>query len=73
VITALGAGLDLSALPTASNLKPETTHTQKPFAITNPIWIDLDGLGWTPPLPPLPKRTAAPGPRPDVRAQFEKL
>lgn len=73
VISALGAGLDLSGLPTASNLKPETTHTQKPFAITNPIWIDVDANGWTPPRTPLPKGTLAPRTRPDVRSQFEKL
>lgn len=23
-----------------------------PFAITNPVWVDLDGDGWTPPLAP---------------------
>jgi hypothetical protein len=23
-----------------------------PFAITNPVWVDQDGDGWTPPLPP---------------------
>ena len=73
VIASLGVGLDLSALPLASKLKPASTHVQTPFAITNPIWIDLDGNGWTPPKPPLPRRTAAPRPRPDVRAAFEAL
>jgi hypothetical protein len=73
VISALGAGLDLSGLPTAAKLKPETTHTQRPYAITNPIWIDLDGDGWTPPKPPLPKGTLGARPRPNVREQFEKL
>ncbi len=73
VISALGAGLDLSALPAQSNLKPANTHTQKPFAITNPIWIDVAGDGWTPPRPPLPQRTFAPRARPDVRTQFEQL
>ena len=24
-------------------------HTSTPYAITNPIWIDVDGNGWTPP------------------------
>jgi len=73
VISALGAGLDLSGLPITSNLKPAPVHQQKPFAITNPIWIDVDGNGWTPPKPPLPRRTAPARPRPDVRAQFEAL
>jgi hypothetical protein len=73
VITALSAGLDLSGLPIASSLKPTTTHTQKPFAITNPIWIDTAGDGWTPPRPPLPQTFAAPAARPDVRIQFENL
>ncbi len=74
IITAVSAGLDLSALPIASNLKPITQHQATPYAITNPIWIDADGNGtWTPPEPPLPRTTRAARPRPDVRTQFERL
>ena len=74
IIQALSVGLDLSSLPLASNLKPERTHTSTPYAITNPIWIDVAGDGWTPPRPPLPRRgTARAAPLPDVRAQFEAL
>ena len=73
ILGALSAGLDLSALPITSTLKPVRTHTATPYAITNPIWIDRDGGGWTPPKAPLPRRTASPRPRPDVRAQFDAL
>jgi hypothetical protein len=79
IISALGSGLDLSGLPTQQALKPATTHIQRPYAITSPIWIDIDGNGWTAPLPPLPdpkdclSRRTAPRTLPDVRAQFEKL
>jgi hypothetical protein len=73
LLTALAAGMDLSNLPIASRLKPKHQHTATPFAITNPIWIDRDGNGWTPPKAPLPK-TVAPRPSPpDVRAQFDAL
>jgi len=73
VIKALAVGLDLSTLPLTSNLKPNRIHIQTPQAITNPIWIDVDGNGWTPPKPPLVRRRAPAGPAPDVRAQFEAL
>ena len=74
IITAVSAGLDLSSLPIASNLKPVTQHVVTPFAITNPIWIDADGNGtWTPPSPPLARAVTPPGPRPDVRTQFANL
>jgi hypothetical protein len=73
VIASLGVGLDLSELPLAAKLRPPLVHTQFPYAITNPIWIDVDGDGWTPPRPPLPRRTAPPAARPDVRARFEAL
>ncbi len=71
IISALSVGLDLSTLPLASNLKPIRTHPSTPYAITNPIWIDRDGNGWTPPQPRLPKVIPHEGPRPDVRAQFD--
>ncbi|HEX5060444.1 MAG TPA: CehA/McbA family metallohydrolase [Kofleriaceae bacterium] len=73
ILGALSAGLDLSALPITSALKPQRLHTATPYAITNPIWIDRDGNGWTPPKPPLPKKLVTPGSRPDVRAQFDAL
>jgi hypothetical protein len=74
IIQALSVGLDLSTLPLASNLKPERTHVSSPYAITNPIWIDIDGNGWTPPKPPFPSIKARPaGARPDVRTQFDAL
>jgi hypothetical protein len=74
IITAVSAGLDLSALPIASSLKPNTQHVATPYAMTNPIWIDADGKGtWTPPMQPLPRTQSAPPPRPDVRDQFAKL
>jgi hypothetical protein len=73
LIKALSTGLDLGELPVASKLKPPVTHIVVPYAITNPIWLDLDGGGWQSPKPALPnapagrKTTAAP----DVRATFE--
>jgi len=73
IITALSAGLDLSSLPLASNLKPELIHQTRPFAITNPIWIDIDGNGWSPPRAALPRAAPTAQPRPDVRSQFEAL
>ncbi|HEY0250430.1 MAG TPA: hypothetical protein VGC41_02845, partial [Kofleriaceae bacterium] len=74
IITALSSGLDLSSLPISNPLKPPQLHYSKPYAITNPIWVDSNGDGqWTPPKPPLtfaaPKREQAP----DVRAAFEAL
>src|SRR5690606_857774 len=66
IIGALSAGLDLSELPITSKLRPQRTHPATPYAITNPIWIDRDGDGWTPPKPPLPRRTVSKQPRPDV-------
>ncbi|MBA2543592.1 MAG: hypothetical protein H0V17_28380 [Deltaproteobacteria bacterium] len=74
IIQALSVGLDLSTLPIASSLKPERVHQSTPYAITNPIRIDIDGNGWTPPKSPLPmKRTAKPAALPDVRSQFDTL
>jgi hypothetical protein len=73
IIGALSVGLDLKTLPLTSTLKPVRTHFSTPFAITDPIWIDVDGNGWTPPKPPLPRRVPPSGRLPDVRAQFDKL
>lgn len=72
IVKALSVGLDLSSLPLTSPLKPPRTHISTPYAITNPIWVDVDGDGWTPPKPPLAR---APHARtlPDVRAQFSAL
>ena len=73
VLGALSAGLDLSSLPITSAQKPQRTHITTPYAITNPIWIDHDGNGWTPPKMPLPSRPAPPPARPDVRDVFDAL
>jgi hypothetical protein len=73
LIRALSHGLDLGGLPLTSNLRPNPTHIVTPYAITNPIWIDVDGNGWTPPRQPLPHRAATGGPRPDIRARFDAL
>jgi hypothetical protein len=72
-LTAGGNGLDLGGLPATAKLQPKRTHTATPYAITNPIWIDRDGSGWTSPKPALPKLAAPPVSRPDVRAQFDAL
>jgi hypothetical protein len=74
IIGALAAGIKgLSNLPLTSSLKPIRIHTSTPYAITNPIFVDIDGNGWHAPLPPLartkpPNRTA-----PDVRARFDAI
>lgn len=73
IIGALSAGIDLSGLPITAKLRPERIHTATPYAITNPIWIDRDGNGWTPPKPALPRRSLPKRPPPDVRAQFDAL
>lgn len=74
IIQSLSVGLDLSSLPLVSKLKPERTHASTPYAITNPIWVDVDGGGWTAPKPPLARRAPiAPAPRPDLREQFEAI
>jgi hypothetical protein len=65
----------LSTLPIAGALKPLRIHQTTPYAITNPIWIDVGGEGWTPPKSPLKRKPVA-KPRavlPDVRAQFDAL
>ncbi|HEX3758095.1 MAG TPA: CehA/McbA family metallohydrolase [Kofleriaceae bacterium] len=73
LIRALSHGLDLGALPLTSSLRPSSTHIVTPYAITNPIWIDVDGNGWTPPRAPLSRRPPAAGPPPDVRTRFDAL
>jgi hypothetical protein len=73
IIKALSVGLDLSSLPLTSNLKPERVHTTTPYAITNPIWVDIDGNGWNAPKAALPRVTGSARPRPDVRSQFDAL
>ncbi|HUS32205.1 MAG TPA: CehA/McbA family metallohydrolase [Kofleriaceae bacterium] len=75
IIGALSAGFNLSSLPIASTLKPNRQHIAQPYAITNPIWIDRDGNGWTPPKSPLPNKFAprAADKTPDVRALFDAL
>ncbi|HTR53528.1 MAG TPA: CehA/McbA family metallohydrolase [Kofleriaceae bacterium] len=73
IIGGLAAGIDLSSLPITPSSQPNHLHVSTPYAITNPIWIDVDGGGWTPPLAPLAKRAAPPGPPPDVRDVFEAL
>jgi len=76
IINALSAGIDLSSLPIAGKLQPDRLHPATPYAITNPIWLDRDGNGWTPPVnDPLPQNAARPAPSsvPDVRARFDAL
>ncbi len=73
IIKALSAGLDLSSLPVTATLKPDQIHTSTPYAITNPIWVDIDGNGWNPPKSALRRIPGPSKPRPDVRAQFESL
>ena len=76
IIQSLGVGLGsgLSSLPITATLKPKRQHASHPYAITNPIWIDADGNGWTPPQTPL-SRKAVPkrAPPPDVREAFKAL
>jgi hypothetical protein len=73
IIGALSVGLDLSSLPLTSSLKPIRTHFSKPYAITNPIYVDVDGNGWKAPKAPLPRRVPVTTRAPDVRAQFDAL
>ncbi len=75
IINALAAGMPgLSTLPIAGTLKPLRVHQSQPYAITNPIWIDTAGDGWTPPQSPLKRRPIAkPRVLPDVRSQFDAL
>ena len=52
---ALAAGIDLGSLPLAGKLRPDATDVLRPFAMTSPIWLDVDGGGFTPPRTPLPR------------------
>jgi hypothetical protein len=74
VIKALGAGLDLSGLTPTGSLKPDKTEIVRPYAITSPIWVDIDGGGWLAPRPALSRerapQTAA---VPDLRDVFAAL
>jgi Carboxypeptidase regulatory-like domain len=72
LFSALAAGIDLSGLPVTGKLRPDATDVLRPFAMTSPIWLDVDGGGFTPPKPPLPRRRAPTQvqPAPDVREQF---
>jgi len=74
VIKALGAGLDLSGLTPTGALKPDKTVFVHPFAMTSPIWVDVDGGGWNPPKPALSRKTVPTAARtPDLRAAFSAL
>jgi hypothetical protein len=74
VIKALGAGLDLSGLTPTGALQPDKTTVVTPFAMTSPIWVDIDGGGWTSPRPALSRdKPAAPRPAPDLRDTFDAL
>ncbi len=74
IIGALATGIDLSSLPIAAKLKPPPLHYSRPYAITNPMWIDTNGDGvWTPPKTPLPPVLEGSGATADVRQQFDAL
>jgi len=73
IIQALSAGLDLSSLPVTAKLKPDQLHTSTPYAITNPIWVDVDGNGWRAPKQALPRIAPPSRSRPDVRDAFDAL
>jgi hypothetical protein len=49
VFDALSVGLDLSSL--SGSISPPKSYYLTPFAITNPIWFDVDGGGWQSPRP----------------------
>jgi hypothetical protein len=73
VIKALGAGLDLSGLTPTGALQPDKTTVVTPFAMTSPIWVDIDGGGWTSPRPALSRDKPAMAPAPDLRDTFDAL
>lgn len=75
IITALASGFDLSGLDPFGNLSPSETFTVKPLAVTNPIWVDVDGGGFDPSNLPgtgaSTTRAPAAAAELDVRAMFE--
>jgi hypothetical protein len=73
VISALGAGLDLSGLA-PGGAKPDKTVTVRPFAITSPIWVDTASDGWVPPRAPLSRtRLGEASQVRDLRDAFDAL
>ena len=48
VIEALGSVEAVGSLLGSAVQQPRTFPTH-PYAITNPIWVDVDGTGWDPP------------------------
>jgi hypothetical protein len=76
VIEAIGSSLDLSGLAPTGPLRPSRTLRLTPAAVTNPIWLDKDGDGWTPPEEPIARVRAAAGQAPvapDVRERFAAI
>ena len=76
-IGSLGESFGISSDPLGS-LTPNLTHAVYPYAITNPIWVDIAGDGFAPPglaaLPVAARGATAPAktyfPPNDVRAIF---
>ena len=73
IIQSLSVGIPGIANLPIGTLKPNHIHTSQPYAMTNPIWIDIDGNGWTPPKSPLVVKASAAHRAPDVRARFDAL
>lgn len=69
LLPALGSTFDLTALSPYAAIEPPRLRQVTPYAITNPIWIDVDGNGFGTKL--APRRAAALVP--SVRAQFERI
>ena len=72
IIGALGAGFSFGPV----GLTPDPTYPLTPFAITNPIWVDVDGGGWTPPSAPLTRSSHPPATTSevgDVRERFRNF
>ena len=49
VIGAIGGSFGLGG--SGNELSPQLTFQTKPFALTNPVYLDVGGDGWTPPRP----------------------
>jgi len=61
VLDAVGGSFGLGS---GDGLKPELIYPVRPYALTNPVWIDRDGDGEIAPvreLPPLARMTTTPG------------